>query len=144
MAAQWQLLASCAEFSTGESKTVAKSYTERLARLGSDSSVAVVFLSRSRETAQKTIDKEKRFQPTTAIATKAFDDEKGFDTTHGPASDESQLYNNTVVHHDNGIFSKLRQLEARMDEKLAVDEEAIDRKRGGSSSSQNLGAFCLF
>ena len=61
--------------------------------------------------------------------TKAFDAEKGFDVPASPISDGPQLYNNTPVTQDNGIFSKLRRLEIRMDQKLGVESEAIDRKR---------------
>ncbi|KIY02134.1 uncharacterized protein Z520_02272 [Fonsecaea multimorphosa CBS 102226] len=77
------------------------------------------------------IDEEKAFPPTTATMTsKAFDGEKGFDTTSTPASEESpRLYNNTPVHDGNGVLSKLRRFEARLDEKLGVESEAIDRKR---------------
>ena len=39
-----------------------------------------------------------------------------------------QLYNNVEVVEDNGILSKLRRLEARMDAKLGVEAEAINRK----------------
>jgi NCS1 nucleoside transporter family len=68
----------------------------------------------------------------------AFSDEKGVhDTTAIPvvpspdrgSSPTTDLYNNTVVQQDNGIFSKLRNLEARLDQKLGVESEAIDRKR---------------
>src|ERR1700761_9848241 len=60
---------------------------------------------------------------------KAFDAEKGFDVPASPVSEEPQLYNNTVVTQDDGVLSRLRRLEARMDEKLGVESEAIDRKR---------------
>jgi NCS1 nucleoside transporter family len=63
------------------------------------------------------------------MATKAFDTEKGYDSPPSPGYDEPQLYNNTPVNQGNGILSKLRRLEARMDEKLGIESEAIDRKR---------------
>ena len=37
-------------------------------------------------------------------------------------------YNSTPVKQDNGIFSKLRNLEATMDRKLGLESQAIDRK----------------
>ena len=40
-----------------------------------------------------------------------------------------QTFNNTIVSQDDGIFSKLRRLETRMDHKLGIESEAIDRKR---------------
>ena len=39
-----------------------------------------------------------------------------------------QLYNNVEVVEDNGILSKLRRLESKMDAKLGVEAEAINRK----------------
>ncbi|KAK5279748.1 hypothetical protein LTR40_007342, partial [Exophiala xenobiotica] len=70
----------------------------------------------------------------------AIDEEKGqiddvppkaFDDTDAELATgaRTELYNNTVVHQDNGILSKLRRLEARMDAKLGIESEAIDRKR---------------
>lgn len=41
----------------------------------------------------------------------------------------TEVYNNTIVHQDNGVLSRLRRVEARMDRKLGVESEAIDRKR---------------
>ena len=38
-------------------------------------------------------------------------------------------YNSTPVKQDNGILSKLRNLEAAMDRKLGVESQAIERKR---------------
>ena len=38
-------------------------------------------------------------------------------------------YNSTPVKQDNGILSKLRNLEAAMDRKLGMESQAIDRKR---------------
>ena len=38
-------------------------------------------------------------------------------------------YNSTPVKQDNGIFSRLRNLEEAMDRKLGVESQAIDRKR---------------
>ena len=60
---------------------------------------------------------------------KAFDTEKGYDVPISPVAYEPQLYNNNPVSQDDGILSKLRRLEARMDQKLGVESEAIDRKR---------------
>jgi hypothetical protein len=37
-------------------------------------------------------------------------------------------YNSTPIKQDNGILSKLRNLEAKMDRKLGVESQAIDRK----------------
>lgn len=47
-----------------------------------------------------------------------------------PITQESnvELYNNTYVSQNNGILSKLRRLEARLDAKLGVESEAINRK----------------
>ena len=62
-------------------------------------------------------------------------DEKGLHDTaiaispDRTSSPTTELYNNTVVHQDNGLLSKLRRLEMRMDHKLGVESEAIDRKR---------------
>jgi NCS1 nucleoside transporter family len=44
---------------------------------------------------------------------------------HTPAV---ELYNNAQVVQDNGILSKLRRFEARLDAKLGVESEAINRK----------------
>ncbi|KAF2095106.1 putative nucleoside transporter [Rhizodiscina lignyota] len=59
-----------------------------------------------------------------------FHDKKGVDVDSreedGP---EPILYNNTVVHQDHGILSRLRQFESRLDTKLGIESEAIDRKR---------------
>lgn len=43
-------------------------------------------------------------------------------------SSSEQEYQGTVVKQNNGILSKLRNLEATMDRKLGVESEAIDRK----------------
>jgi cytosine/uracil/thiamine/allantoin permease len=43
-------------------------------------------------------------------------------------SDVGELYNNVPVKQDNGILSKLRQFESRMDAMLGVEAQAIDRK----------------
>ena len=62
-------------------------------------------------------------------------DEKGLHDTAVPVSSDrgssptTELYNNTPVTQDNGLLSKLRRLEARMDQKLSIESEAIDRKR---------------
>lgn len=37
-------------------------------------------------------------------------------------------YNSTPIKQDNGILSKLRNLEARMDKKLGIESQAIERK----------------
>lgn len=39
------------------------------------------------------------------------------------------LYNDTAIRPSNGLFSKLRRFEARMDAKLGIESEAIERKR---------------
>lgn len=39
------------------------------------------------------------------------------------------LYNDTAIRPSNGIFSQLRRFEARMDAKLGIESEAIERKR---------------
>ena len=55
-------------------------------------------------------------------------DEKGVrDVSSSP--EPIQIYNNTLVSQNGGIMSRLRDLEARMDRKLGVESEAIDRKR---------------
>ncbi|KAK4544249.1 hypothetical protein LTR36_004459 [Oleoguttula mirabilis] len=43
-------------------------------------------------------------------------------------SSGEQEYQGTVVKQDNGILSKLRNLEAAMDRKFGIESEAIDRK----------------
>lgn len=59
-----------------------------------------------------------------------FADSKEVSTdTAEPHSPEEILYNNTIIHQDDGILSRLRRLEARMDKKLGIESEAIDRKR---------------
>ncbi|KAL6243582.1 hypothetical protein RBB50_009575 [Rhinocladiella similis] len=58
---------------------------------------------------------------------KTFDDTSREFATESPPS--TDLYNNTVVHQDHGILSRLRRLEARMDAKLGIESEAIVRKR---------------
>lgn len=76
-----------------------------------------------------TIDEEKAFAPepdTQGLDEKAIDLGLDIDRASSPTED---LYNNTRVHQDNGILSKLRRLEARMDHKLGIESEAIDRKR---------------
>ena len=50
----------------------------------------------------------------------------GFDSRS--PSGEEQEYQGTVVKQDNGILSKLRNMEAMMDRRLGVESEAIDRK----------------
>jgi hypothetical protein len=74
----------------------------------------------------------------------AFDSEKGYGRANYVADDKAaldfssndvyspepvQTYNNTVVSQDGGVMSKLRNVEARMDRKLGVESEAINRKR---------------
>ncbi|KAJ9622565.1 hypothetical protein H2204_011484 [Knufia peltigerae] len=59
---------------------------------------------------------------------KTFDDTSGEFATESPSA-STELYNNTVVHQDHGILSRLRRLEARMDAKLGIESEAIVRKR---------------
>ncbi|EHY59930.1 hypothetical protein HRR83_006292 [Exophiala dermatitidis] len=51
------------------------------------------------------------------------------DDDEGASSPTTEFYNNTPVHQDNGVLSKLRRLEARMDAKLGIESEAISRKR---------------
>ena len=64
--------------------------------------------------------------------TRAFDAEKQHaaatvdDDSHGASGE--QEYQGTVVKQDNGLLSKLRNIEAAMDRKLGVESEAIDRK----------------
>ena len=48
--------------------------------------------------------------------------------SRGSSSSRVVEYNSTPVKQDNGILSKLRNLEAVMDKKLGVESEAIDRK----------------
>ena len=53
---------------------------------------------------------------------------------HHVSSNEAEAvnivtYNNTPVSQDGGIMSRLRELEMRMDRRLGVESEAIDRKR---------------
>jgi len=56
----------------------------------------------------------------------AYADEKAVDTGIGETNVD--LYNNTSVKQDNGIFSRLRRFEAAMDAKLGIESEAITRK----------------
>ena len=44
-------------------------------------------------------------------------------------SSPSVIYNGTGIKQDNGILSKLRYFEARMDAKLGIESDAIERKR---------------
>ncbi|KAK3679848.1 hypothetical protein LTR78_000224 [Recurvomyces mirabilis] len=48
--------------------------------------------------------------------------------SRGGSSEKQQEYQGTVVKQDNGILSKLRNVEAAMDRKLGIESEAIDRK----------------
>jgi len=50
--------------------------------------------------------------------------------SHGSDSNSPRVkeYNSTPIKQDNGIVSKLRNLEATLDRKLGVESEAIDRK----------------
>lgn len=50
--------------------------------------------------------------------------------SRGPSPTDSDhvVYDGTVVKQDNGILSRLRNLEAAMDRKLGIESEAIDRK----------------
>ncbi|KKK19066.1 putative nucleoside transporter [Aspergillus rambellii] len=51
-------------------------------------------------------------------------------TSNGASSpDTTETSDNTTQSQDGGLLSKLRSLEARMDRKLGVESEAIDRKR---------------
>lgn len=43
-------------------------------------------------------------------------------------SGSTQEYNSTPIKQDNGILSKLRNIEAAMDRKLGIESQAIDRK----------------
>ena len=61
-------------------------------------------------------------------------DGKGFqdisvDPGLGGSSPPRELYNNTFVTQDNGILSRLRRFESRMDAKLGIESEAINRKK---------------
>lgn len=58
-------------------------------------------------------------------------DEKGHDlgADRSSSPEEVEIYNNTIVSQDHGILSKLRNFEARMDRKLGIESQAIDRKR---------------
>ncbi|KIV86054.1 hypothetical protein PV11_01693 [Exophiala sideris] len=69
------------------------------------------------------IDAEKG--PVHDVPPKAFDDTSADFATDSP----TELYNHTPVRQDNGILSKLRNVEARLDAKLGIESEAIDRKR---------------
>lgn len=57
-------------------------------------------------------------------------------------------YNNTPVKQDNGILSRLRNLEARMDKKLGIESQAIERKlpedRHPMSWHSQAPMFCLW
>ena len=54
-------------------------------------------------------------------------DEKRYESPNG--SPKAEIYNDTLIHQDHGFISKLRNFEARMDQKLGVESEAITRKR---------------
>lgn len=72
---------------------------------------------------------EKPLRPLTAqekLAATTYDIEsRGADSS---SSQDYQEYQGTTVKQDNGILSRLRNLEAAMDRKLGVESEAIDRK----------------
>lgn len=59
-----------------------------------------------------------------------------------------ELYNNAYVTQDSGLFSRLRNFEARMDRALGVESEAINRKlpeeKGPVHWSQQLNMFFLW
>lgn len=57
------------------------------------------------------------------------DDKAIYIDAHSTESPEPVLYNNTYISQDNGFFSRLRSFEARLDKKLGIESEAIDRKR---------------
>lgn len=74
------------------------------------------------------------------------DNEKGVRTV--TRSSTVELYNNAVVTQDNGVLSKLRNFEARLDRKLGVEAEAINRKLPEDKHpvpfSQQLNMFFLW
>ena len=69
--------------------------------------------------------------------------------TAGDSSEEDvAYYNNQRVSQDSGLFSKLRYFEARLDQKLGIESQAIDRKlpeeRKPVSWHSQLTMFCLW
>lgn len=52
--------------------------------------------------------------------------EKAIDAGIGESN--INIYNDTYVHQNHGLFSKLRRFEAQMDSKLGIESEAIARK----------------
>ena len=66
---------------------------------------------------------------------KPISDEKGIHDTavslspDRDSSPKAELFNDTIVQQDDGIFSKLRRIEYRLDSKLGVESEAINRKK---------------
>lgn len=76
----------------------------------------------------------------------AFADEKGVDDITRESSTE--LYNNAYVKQDNGIFSQLRRLEAKLDAKLGIESEAITRKLPEDKKPpkwhEQMTMFCLW
>lgn len=48
--------------------------------------------------------------------------------SRGRSPSDQQEYQGMIVKQDNGILSRLRNMEAAMDRKLGVESEAIDRK----------------
>jgi NCS1 nucleoside transporter family len=53
-------------------------------------------------------------------------DEKDHDTDIGES--KADVYNDIAIHQDNGLFSRLRHVEAQLDAKLGIESEAIARK----------------
>lgn len=56
-------------------------------------------------------------------------DEKGLHNVSSNEAEPIRIYNNAPVLQNGGIMSRLRNLEMRMDARLGVESEAIDRKR---------------
>ncbi|KAK3714811.1 hypothetical protein LTR37_007546 [Vermiconidia calcicola] len=54
--------------------------------------------------------------------------------SRGSSSTRVIEYNSTPVRQDNGVLSRLRNLEAAMDRKLGIESQAIDRKRAEDRS----------
>lgn len=78
--------------------------------------------------------------------------EKVLDATVDQKSSDSEgaviEYNSTPVKQDNGFLSKLRSMEARMDRKLGIESQAIERKlpedRHPMSWHSQAPMFCLW
>jgi len=61
------------------------------------------------------------------VAIMSSDEELGI-VTQPPGLKDDSLYNGVQTTQDNGILSRLRNVEAQLDAKLGIESEAINRK----------------